>query len=367
MKKKNLKIKSGIIKYLLVLPLFLLSFCQSEFEGPTVGSENKLTVDAKVLALMKSAIQSDSDQNLTQNKGTLSKSAIAEDDGQCTYFLYPMTFEVFSGDDPNPVMKEINSDEELIAFIETFTFENEAVASTPNYEMYIYFPITLLDTDGYETVLNNLTELEGTLQMAVEACESFNNVSDAPSTGGSTDGSTGGSTDGSTGGSTDGSTGGSTDGSTDGSTGGSTDGSSGGSTDGSTDGSTGGSTDGSTGGSTEGSTDGSTGGSTDGSTGGSTGGSTDGSTGGSTDGSAGGSTGGSTDGSTGGSTEVSNDSSTDDNSFTSNESENEFEICDKNGKKVSICHKGKTICISVNAIWQHLEQHEEDYKGTCED
>ncbi len=146
---------------------------------------------------MKSAVQSDSDQILTQNKGALSKSTIAEDDGQCTYFLYPMTFEVFSGDDPNPVMKEINSDEELIAFIETFTFENEAVASSPNYEMYIYFPITLLDTDGYETVLNNLTELEGTLQMAVEACESFSEASIADSTNGLIGGSNGGADGGS--------------------------------------------------------------------------------------------------------------------------------------------------------------------------
>ncbi len=177
MKKNTVKIKPGIIKYLLVLPLFLLSFCQSEFEEPQGNSENKLTIDAKLLGLMKSAIQSDSDQIFTQNKGALSKSAIIEDDGQCTYFLYPMTFEVFSGDDPIPQVKEINSDEELIAFIELFTFENAAVASSPNYEMYIYFPITLLDTDGYETVLNNLTELEGTLQMAVEACESFNDSS----------------------------------------------------------------------------------------------------------------------------------------------------------------------------------------------
>ena len=123
--------------------------------------------------------------------------------------------------------------------------------------MYIYFPSTLLDTDGYETVLNNLTELEGTLEMAVKACESMSNDSDIVPADGSTGGSTGGSDDG----------------------------------------------------------------------------------------------------------------STEDNFLTSNQSDddNEFEICDKNGKKVSICHKGKTICISVNAIWQHLEQHEEDYKGTCDD
>jgi hypothetical protein len=325
MKKKNLKIKPGIIKYLLVLPLFLLSFCQSEFEGPADDSENKLTVDAKVLALMKSAIQSDSDQNLTQNKGTLSKSAIAEDDGQCTYFLYPMTFEVFSGDDPNPVMKEINSDEELIAFIETFTFENEAVASTPNYEMYIYFPITLLDTDGYETVLNNLTELEGTLQMAVEACESFNDSSG----GGSDGGSGGGSDDAADGGSDDGSD----NGSTEGSDGGSNDGSNGGSDDGSDDDSDDSSDDDSEDDSDDDSEDSSD------------------------------------DSSDDDSEDDSDDDSEDDNFEESNENDddNGYKFCDKNNKKVYICHKGKTICISVNAIWGHMQHHEEDFLGTCDD
>jgi hypothetical protein len=34
---------------------------------------------------------------------------------------------------------------------------------------------------------------------------------------------------------------------------------------------------------------------------------------------------------------------------------------------VVICHKGITICISVNALWQHMNQHEEDYIGSCND
>jgi len=261
MKKKTAKIKLGIFKYLLVLPLFLLSFCQSEFEEPLDASENKLTIDAKVLSLMKSAIQSDSDQILAQNKSSLSKGTVTEDDGQCTNFLYPMTFQVYSGDDPIPETKEINSDEELIAFIEVFTFENTAGAFTPGYEMFIYFPIILLDTDGNETVLNNLTELEGTLQMAVEACESFSDGSDSGSDGGSGDGSDGGSGDGSDG------------------------------------------------------------------------------------------------------------DSDDENIADSNQSDydNGYKYCEKNSKKVYICHKGKTICVSVNAIWGHMEHHEEDFMGTCDD
>ena len=281
MKKKTAKIKLGIFKYLLVLPLFLLSFCQSEFEEPLDASENKLTIDAKVLSLMKSAIQSDSDQILAQNKSSLSKGTVTEDDGQCTNFLYPMTFQVYSGDDPIPETKEINSDEELIAFIEVFTFENTAGAFTPGYEMFIYFPIIMLDTDGNETVLNNLTELEGTLQMAVEACESFSDGSDDTFGGGSDSGSD--------------------------------------------DGSNGGSDDGSDAGSDEGSDSGSDDGS---------------------------------------------GSSSDDDNFTDgNQSDNDngFKFCDKNSKKVYICHKGKTICVSVNAIWGHMQHHEEDFLGTCDD
>jgi hypothetical protein len=321
MKKITTKIKPGIIKYLLVLPLFLLSFCQSEFEEPLSASENRVAIDAKVLSLMKSAIQSDSDQILTQNKSSLSKGTVTEDDSQCTNFLYPMTFQVYSGDDPIPETKEINSDEELIAFIEAFTFENKAGVFTPNYEMFIYFPIILLDTDGYETVLNNLEELEGTLEMAVDACENFSD--------GSGDGSGGGSGDGSG----DSSGGGSGDGSGDSSGDSSGDGSGGGSGDGSGDDSGDDSGDGSEGESSDGSGDGSEGESSD------------------------------------GSGDGSGDGSDDDNFADVKESnhDTEYKFCDKNSKKVYICHKGKTICVSVNAIWGHMEHHEEDLMGTCED
>ena len=297
MKKKTAKIKPGLTKYLLVLPLFLLSFCQSEFEEPQGASENKLTIDAKVLSLMKSAIQNDSDQILTQNKSDLSKGTATEDAGQCTNFLYPMTFQVYSGDDPIPETKEINSDEELIAFIEAFTFENTAGVFTPNYEMFIYFPIILLDTDGYETVLNDLTELEGTLQMAVEACDSFNEGLDDTSG----DGSTGGSDDSSDDSSADSPVDGLNDESGDGSDSGSGDSSDDNSGDDSNDGS---------------------------------------------------------------------DDDSDNDSFeesNENDDDNGYKYCDKNNKKVYICHKGKTICVSVNAIWGHMYHHEEDFLGTCDD
>ena len=314
--KKTTAIKLGMFKYLLFVPLFLLSFCQSEFDDPLFKTETKLTKDAKVLSLMKSAIQTDSNEDETLNKGSLFKSTDAGVDDQCTHFLYPMTFEVYSGDNPTPVIWEINSDEELISFIDTL------VASSETYEFYIHFPITLLDTDGVETVLKDLTELEGTLQMAVEACASLNE----DSTGGSDD-ATVGSND-SSGGSDD-SSGGSDD-------------SSGGSDD-----STGGSDD------STGSSDDSSGGSDD-------------SSGGSDD---------STGGSDGSDDDESNEGSDDDSDIESNDeiahdnhdNHEEYEFCGKNNKKVYICHKGITICVSVNAIWGHMQHHEEDYLGRCDD
>jgi len=51
---------------------------------------------------------------------------------------------------------------------------------------------------------------------------------------------------------------------------------------------------------------------------------------------------------------------------TDDDDEDEYEYCDSKKKKVYICHKGKTICVSVNAIWGHLNQHEEDFLGRCD-
>ena len=291
MNKNTVKTKSGLIKYLLFLPLLLLSFCQSEFDESINSAEDNPALNAKVLSLMKAAIQSDTDKSLTQNKSVLSKSTVNDDSDQCTYFKYPMTFEVYYGDDPTPQTKEINSDEELIAFLEPFTLENDLGAYTPDYEVFIDFPIILLDTEGQETELNSLTELEGTLQMAVMACDGFKDESE----GDTVDGSEGNSGDGSEGDSGDESEGDSVDGSE------------------------------------SDSSDESEGDSVDGSEGGS------------------------------------NDSSTEVSEGNSNDDDNGFKYCDKNNKKAYICHKGITICVSVNAIWGHLEHHEEDFLGTCDD
>ena len=92
----------------------------SNFEEISLSPENKLTKDSKVLSLMKSAVRSD------LNK-TSSKSVGVVVDDQCTHFLYPMIFEVYSGDDPTPQLMEINSDEIREAMMETINTIIEAV------------------------------------------------------------------------------------------------------------------------------------------------------------------------------------------------------------------------------------------------
>ncbi|WKK67524.1 hypothetical protein [Lutimonas zeaxanthinifaciens] len=355
-KKKTMTIKWSTFKYFLFLPMLLFSFCDSNVEEPILNSKKGLSKDAKVFSLMKAAIQSDSDKSLTSNKTDLAKGTETEADDQCTHFLYPMYIDVYEGDNPVPEKVEINSDEELIAFIDGFTYNEElSIATTPDYRMYIRFPIILLDADGVQTELNNLIELEGTLEMAVEACASLEN----DSSGGSSDDGSGGSSDDGTGGSSDDGSGGSSD---DGSTGGTDDGSGGGSDDGSG----GGSDDGSGGSSDDGSTGGTDDGSGGGADDGSGGSSDDGSGGSSDDGSGGGSD---DDGSGGSSDDDSNDDGSEDESLSTdeNDSDSEYQYCDKNKKKVLICHKGKTICVSVNAIWGHLYHHSEDTLGSCED
>ena len=308
MKKKTIKIKWNKFKYLLFLPILLLTFCDSNLEGPNLSAENKLTKDAKVLTLMKSAIQSDSDDNLAKNKSSLSKSTTAEEDSQCTHFLYPMTFEVGSRDS-DAVLREINSDEELIAFIDTL------IASTTNFEFYIFFPITLLDTDGVETEINDLTALEGTLQMALEACASFNdeptddNGDDDESSGDNEDNDESSDDGGDDYESSDDS--GDDDESSDDNE--DNEESSGDNED------------------DEESSDDDDNDDDD------------------------------------NDSDDSNDGSDNDQNTEDDKDKDESDAsCGKKNKKVYICHKGETICVSVNAIWGHLEHHKEDYLGRCD-
>lgn len=206
----------SVLRYVLLsLPLFLLTNCQDITGNVILMKETQLTKDSEVVSLMLKAVQSDTNQIFSKSDDNDSDV----DDDQCTNILYPINFDVFFGDDPNPTPVVINSDDELIEFLSTLT---------GNTGFYIYFPISLVDTDGNETIIYDLTEFEGTLQMLVDACQ--------------------GSGD-------------------------------------------------------------------------------------------------------------DNDNGND---------ENDYDYCQNNNKKVYICHKGHTICVSINAIWGHLAHHEEDYLGQCE-
>ena len=210
-------------------------------------------IDSNISKLMLQVI--DNNNEITKSSGT--------SDVACTGFIYPITFYAYFGDDPTARKVEVNSDQELLEFFYT-------IGTTNQY--YIFFPVILTDFEGEQTTIRSIEELEGTLQMALDACNEGGGDDNSDDDTGGSDG------DDSTGG-IDGDNGG----------------------------------------------DDSTGG-TDGDNAGDNG----------TGGTDGGTTGDETNG-----------------------------ACHPNSKKVTICHKGINICVSVNAIWGHLNQHQEDYLGSC--
>jgi hypothetical protein len=181
------------------------------------------------------------------NDNTVITKSSGTSDIECTGFIYPITFYAYFGDDPSAHKIELESDEELLEFFNTLGTTNQ---------YYILFPVILTDFEGVETTIQSAEELEGTLQMALDACNGSDDDSSDDDGTGSTDGDNVG----------------------------------------------------------------------------------DDSTGG-------------TDG---------------DNAGDENSNGDETNgACHPNSKKVTICHKGINICVSVNAIWGHLNQHQEDYLGSC--
>lgn len=241
---KTTIIKSIAFKVLLCLPLVFLTFCDTQEELVFDGSKNLITKNSKVVELLTEMAT----KNLEYGSNLKSSSTTPE----CTGLKYPVTFDAYYGDNPAAQQITINSDQELLDF-----FNTQMTAENP---YYILFPVTLIDVEGIETEISSLEELEGTIQMALDACYGDNDSDDD----GSDDDSDNGSDDGDDNDDSD-------DGSDDGGY---------------------------------------------------------------------------------------NDENDDDSA--------EYKYCEKNNKKVYICHKGITICVSVNAIWGHLNQHEEDFLGTCD-
>ncbi len=146
MKSNIAKNKLHLLRYLLFLPFLLLTFCEENNETALLDNEAVITKNSNVASLMKSAVKSD-DEN--------------DDDTQCVEYVYPIGFYVIFPDSQSIETIIVNSDEELFDFFDTLTSTDE---------IRIDFPLVLVDVDGEETILNNLTELEETLQIAVDAC-----------------------------------------------------------------------------------------------------------------------------------------------------------------------------------------------------
>ena len=146
MKLKIFKISKTLFRYTLMLSLLLFTFCESIEVDLT--PDVVLTKDSKVIALMKSVINSGSAINLTKSG----------DNDQCTEFQYSITILSYE-EIPTPII--ITSDEELRAFIDSLT--------NNNYFNLVY-PITLIDDEDEPTQLWDLDSLVGTLQMALDAC-----------------------------------------------------------------------------------------------------------------------------------------------------------------------------------------------------
>ena len=223
MKFKTEFIKSRLFRGILCIPFLFLTFCQDAENEIIYSSEVILTKDSKIVPLLLKAV------GATDTNKVGAKSF--NEESQCTEFVYPMTFYAYSSDAEEPAPVIINSNEELVNFLTSLT---------SGQEFFIVYPVTLVDVDGVETVINDYPDLEGVLTMAVDACQG-NDDSDDDSDGDDGD-----------------------------------------------------------------------------------------------------------------------DDSGDDDS-----DDIEYEYCGNNNKKVVICHNGQTICISINAIWGHMQHHEDDYFGTC--
>ncbi len=192
MKTKIMNIRFDLLRYLLFLPLLLFFSCQESIEEISLDAAAVFNKDSKIVTLMKSAVKS------------------GDDDDQCAEFKYPFALYVYYTGSRSIETRVIDSDESLFSFFDEMTSTDQL-----NFD----FPFELIGTDNEVTMVSNLTELEETLQIVVDACRG----------------------------------------------------------------------------------------------------------------------------------------------------DVEYDFCDDKNKKVYICHKGKTLCVSINAIWGHLSNHEDDYIGKCDD
>ncbi len=135
--------KTVLLRCLILLPFLFFTFCQEEDEVIVQDTNEVVTKDSQAVFLMKSAVTDDSG------------------DGKCLEYKYPISFYVYYPQSKSIETIVINSDEELF---ESF----EQLANTD--QISIDFPFVLLDTNNEETIINNLTGLQATLTVAIDAC-----------------------------------------------------------------------------------------------------------------------------------------------------------------------------------------------------
>ena len=141
-----------IFQYTIIsLSVLFFTSCQDLGEDFNFVEGVKITKDSKVVSLMNDIAKSNANLALTKNG----------QNQQCARFLYPMTFKVFFGDNPTSTVTTINSDVELMDFLATLT---------GNTSFYINFPVSLIDANGIEIIVNSLVEFENAIQTAVDVC-----------------------------------------------------------------------------------------------------------------------------------------------------------------------------------------------------
>ena len=137
------KFKNMIIRlFLLVLPVVILTYCQQPDEEIIENNDQVMTIDSDATALLK-AIHIKND-----------------DDVQCAQIVYPLGLYVYYADSHNVETVVINSDEELLNFLNT-------LATTD--EISFDFPMSVMTTEGLVTI-DSLSEMIDAMIAAMENC-----------------------------------------------------------------------------------------------------------------------------------------------------------------------------------------------------
>jgi len=170
MKSRKIQLKSAFTVAVLCFSLIFFNSCQTSEDEVIFSSSELFTKDSKIVPLFLKAVGANMNTNNSKNFG---------DDEQCTQFVYPITFYAYTSDATEPSAVIISNDDELIEFLTSLT---------NGQEFFITYPVTLIDVDGVETVINDYPDLEGVLTMLVDACTGDDDGDDEDDDGNNGDG-----------------------------------------------------------------------------------------------------------------------------------------------------------------------------------